>query len=64
MWCAIRATAYTPTGVAIPIPSGEGQNIQHLNNPDILTLSQYLYLLVKVRTWKEIKANVERIVVV
>ncbi len=41
-------------GVAIPIPSGEGQNGAYpwaVKQP--LPRSQYLYLLVKVRTWHE-----------
>jgi hypothetical protein len=42
--------------VAIPIPSGEGQNTTHLRGKvqlrsrDRTKKSQYLYLLVKVRT--------------
>ncbi len=40
--------------VAIPIPSGEGQNLKRINYADWLKkpVSQYLYLLVKVRTSK------------
>ncbi len=37
--------------VAIPIPSGEGQNSDgSISVSEYLALSQYLYLLVKVRT--------------
>ncbi len=38
--------------VAIPIPSGEGQNFVHEKTDDVIRMdgSQYLYLLVKVRT--------------
>ncbi len=45
--------------VAIPIPSGEGQNIEPKEAQKIMyrVSSQYLYLLVKVRTEKSEEAK-------